>query len=387
MADVLIAGGGIAGCTAAILLGRLGLSVEVYERDRFPREKPCGEGLLPAGVDVLRRLGLATVVGGRPFHGIRYRSAARVLEWNFPTDSHGSPYGLAQRRRHLDRILFEQAADTVGVRVHTGYFVERAVVANGRVIGLQVNGSLRKAHWVIAADGARSLLAHQLGVAIRQPSCRVGFRAHFRLPTPTTEQHVEVILGSGYELYLTPLPEGELAVAALAEAHQARGKRIFYHWLAAQGLLADRLRGAHQVSELRAAAPLALRVRSGWVPGLILLGDAAGAVDPITGMGMTHALLTSELLARHLQAAGRLDEEVVCRFDRERRRMLRTSAWLSRLLIRASRHPRALMTALDLIQRAPRLRDRLAAMCTRPERSASIRPRWAGRRLPPRAHL
>ncbi len=56
MSDVLISGGGVAGSTLAILLGRRGLQVELFERGHFPREKPCGEGLMPAGVAVLNRL-------------------------------------------------------------------------------------------------------------------------------------------------------------------------------------------------------------------------------------------------------------------------------------------------------------------------------------------
>jgi 2-polyprenyl-6-methoxyphenol hydroxylase-like FAD-dependent oxidoreductase len=63
MADVLISGGGVAGSTVAILLGRSGLQVELFEHCHFPREKPCGEGLMPAGVAVLNRLGLGETVG------------------------------------------------------------------------------------------------------------------------------------------------------------------------------------------------------------------------------------------------------------------------------------------------------------------------------------
>src|SRR5215471_8789653 len=72
MTDVLIVGGGIAGSALAILLGRQGLSVELFERGRFPKEKACGEGLMPAGVGVLERLGVAEAVGGAPFYGVRY---------------------------------------------------------------------------------------------------------------------------------------------------------------------------------------------------------------------------------------------------------------------------------------------------------------------------
>src|SRR5262245_3292636 len=67
MADVLIAGSAL-----AVLLGRAGLEVELFERGVFPKEKPCGEGLMPAGVGMLERHSLAEVVGGAPFWGVRY---------------------------------------------------------------------------------------------------------------------------------------------------------------------------------------------------------------------------------------------------------------------------------------------------------------------------
>jgi hypothetical protein len=68
MADVLISGGGVAGSALAILLGRRGPQVELFERYCFPKEKPCGEGLMPAGVAVLYRLGVGEAVGDAPFY-------------------------------------------------------------------------------------------------------------------------------------------------------------------------------------------------------------------------------------------------------------------------------------------------------------------------------
>lgn len=88
MTDVLIAGGGIAGSALAIGLGQRGLSVEVFERASFPREKPCGEGLMPAGVASLERLGVPVINEGLEFVGIRYWYGKRVAEGRLPRMGH-----------------------------------------------------------------------------------------------------------------------------------------------------------------------------------------------------------------------------------------------------------------------------------------------------------
>src|SRR5205814_6589067 len=104
-------GAGPAGATLALALGRAGLRVDIYDARRFPREKPCGEGILPAGVAVLDRLGLRHAVGGRPLHAVRYHGFGVVAE---------SPFGrtgtvaLAQRRLILDQTLIDAARATPG---------------------------------------------------------------------------------------------------------------------------------------------------------------------------------------------------------------------------------------------------------------------------------
>ena len=203
MADVLIAGGGIAGSTMAILLGRTGRKVELFERARFPRDKACGEGLMPSGVGVLDRLGLRHRTGGAPFIGIRYYYGSRVAEGEFPE----AERGLGQRRMVLDNAMFAEAVRTPGVAAHTGVRVERPIVSKGRVIGLMVDGEPRYAKLVVAADGVRSGIRRALGLDLIPKRRRVGIRAHFQLPEGREQPPwVEVFTFAGGELYVTPLP-------------------------------------------------------------------------------------------------------------------------------------------------------------------------------------
>ncbi|HXE75235.1 MAG TPA: NAD(P)/FAD-dependent oxidoreductase [Candidatus Xenobia bacterium] len=354
MADVLIAGGGPAGSALAILLGRQGLSVELFDRSRFPREKPCGEGLMPAGLAVLNRLGAADAIGGAPFFGIRFHFGDKTIEGRFPQVAGFPIVGRGQRRQRLDRILFQLAAETPGVAARAGAKVEAPLLGNGRVVGLCVNGEPRQASLVVAADGARSRLRRQLGLDLPVRRKRFGVRAHFRL-APGREQPpwVEVFAAGDHELYVTPLPEGEMLVAALADSRPLREsiERVFRRWCGEHPAVAARLEGAEQVSSLLCASPLEARARSGVAPGIVLLGDAAGFLDPITGGGMTQALMTAELLAGYVAKNHATAGDWLWEFERDRRALLWDYRFLTHAMLFLADHPRlthALLTRLRL---------------------------------------
>jgi 2-polyprenyl-6-methoxyphenol hydroxylase-like FAD-dependent oxidoreductase len=162
--DVLIAGGGVAGSSLTIMLGRKGMAVRVFEKARFAREKPCGEGLMPQGVAVLQRLGLTAAVGGCPFYGVRFHFQAETSEVGAPKVIRFRSPGLGQRRRALDQVLLSAAAATSGVQVHTGTKVDGPITEKGAVVGLRVDGQELRAPLVIGADGAHSAIRQQLGL-------------------------------------------------------------------------------------------------------------------------------------------------------------------------------------------------------------------------------
>jgi 2-polyprenyl-6-methoxyphenol hydroxylase-like FAD-dependent oxidoreductase len=374
MVDVAIAGGGIAGSSLAIFLGRQGLSVELFERGEFPKEKACGEGLMPGGVAVLHRLGVAEAVGGAPFHGVRYHFGGVVAEGRFPRVAHLPDTGYGQRRSYLDQTLFQAAAATPGVSVHTGAPVTAPLVENGRVAGLLVDGQPQRASLVVAADGSHSPIRGALALDAPTRRKRFGMRAHFRLASgKDPAAWVDVFVGSGHELYVTPLPHREFVVAALADVQsqpQTRGEsseHSFRRWSLAQPELAARLDGAQQVSDLIGASPLERRARAGVAPGVILLGDAAGSTDPITGGGMAQALMTSELLARHISSARVADQLTdpawLWKFERDRRAMLRNYRAVTRTTLWLADHPRLAHAAVISLRLCPALFSQLLGIC------------------------
>jgi flavin-dependent dehydrogenase len=361
--DVVIAGAGPAGSALAILLGRAGLSVRLHERHRFPREKACAEGIMPAGVAVLQRLGLDAAIGGAPFAGVRYHGFGLQIGAAFPDASQGR----GQRRLRLDAALFEAARTTPGVDTCQGAAVDGLLFSGDRVAGVTAGGQSVRARLVVAADGPRSLVRRQAGLDGRaRRSPRLGLRAHFRLaagkPVPPL---VEVFVAAGREIYVTPLPDGQVAVAALTAEHDGNARALFPRWTAEHPALAALLEGAEQITELAGQMPLESRARAGVRPGLALIGDAAGFIDPVTGSGMAQALVSAELLATQVaRAPGVLDAawERLEEFDRRRRLLLRDGALLTRVVLALASRPALARPTLRLMHARPSLYQHLVAV-------------------------
>jgi 2-polyprenyl-6-methoxyphenol hydroxylase-like FAD-dependent oxidoreductase len=366
MSRVLIAGGGVGGAALAILLGRAGIEVELFERSIFPRDKPCGEGLMPAGVAALERMGLAAEVGGAPFYGVRYVFPKFTLEGRFPS-SHGLPVeGRGQRRLYLDGMLFAEASKTPGVDAHGGVTVEAPLIENGRITGLIVDGEERRGDLVVAADGLNSPIRKALGLDVPLQRRRFGLRTHYRVK-PSCEQPswVDVFPRRGYELYVTPLPDREVLVAALVEPDALNGpaESEFARWVNLEPELAERIADADQISALAGCSPLEARASRGTVPGAVLLGDAAGFVDPITGSGMAHALVTAELLSKYVTQKLIPEKIWMRKFEGERYAMTRDSRIVTHASLWLARHPGWAAAAFQSMRATPALFSHFVSVC------------------------
>ena len=254
------------GLTAALYAARAGLSVEVREKRPGVVDKACGEGLMPGAAAALRGLGVE--LHGHALDGIRYRDGERCAEAVF---RHGP--GLGVRRTTLHAALLD-AADRAGVVVRTQAVTD--VVDRGDHV--LVEGE--PAAYVLAADGLHSPLRRRLGLQVTPGGRRrYGLRTHV-VAIPWSS-FVEVHWSPRAEAYVTPVAERLVGVAVLS-AERADLPTLLAEFPALRARLAG-----HDTTGVRGAGPLRQRTRRRVAGRVLLVGDASGYVDALTGEGLS----------------------------------------------------------------------------------------------------
>ena len=316
--DAVVVGAGPAGAATAILLAEQGLSVVLIDRARFPRDKVCGEYLSPEGGRILDRLGALGAIearGVRPLRGMRILAPdGTLLVGDYPTGGpwYGyRPYALAVRRRVLDAALVERARE-VGVRVRERVRVVDLLREGRRVAGVVAEpaepgarataAERMPARLVVAADGRASVVAQRLGLRRPHPWLRrLALVADVEGATGDPERG-EIVLAPPAYAILNPVGDGVGNLSLVVPVEEGRRRKADlagYFDAVTRALpgLRERLSGARRVGPVRALGPLAYRVAPPREDGVVLVGDAAGFLDPFTGEGIYAALRSAQIAA------------------------------------------------------------------------------------------
>jgi geranylgeranyl reductase family protein len=301
--DAIVVGAGPAGSVAAVCLARAGARVRLLDRAAFPRHKLCGDTLNPGSLAILERLNAAEAIR---------RSALRITGMlvtgpagaAVAADYPNNLCALALGRLDLDQMLVK-VATAEGVEFEPGVMVQAPAFSDD---GRQVNGvrianggrqQVIRAPVVIAADGRGSRLASALRLArFAQSPRRWAYGAYFEGVDGLTARGEMHIRGGGY-IGVAPLPGGlaNVCVVNTPAAGVAAFDRVIADAIAADAGLRERFRRARRVSAVTVLGPLAVEARASGCPGMLLAGDAAGFVDPMTGDGIRFALRGGELAA------------------------------------------------------------------------------------------
>ena len=326
-ADVIVVGAGPSGSTTAYYLANAGLDVLLLEKSHFPREKVCGDGLTPRAVKALVAMGVPISAddGWLPNKGLRVVGAGMRLELPWPDLTSYPGYGLVRTRLDFDQRL-AQRASRAGAKLIEGVNVTGPVIdeRTGRITGVTARpaggkradssdaGAERvyRGRLVIAADGNSSRLSVSMGLRKRDDRpIGVAVRAYY-----TSPRHEDDYLESWLDLWdgdrqlpgygwIFGMGDGTSNVGlGLLNTSAAFGNTdyhaLLHRWLAGMppewGFTED-----NRVGPVRGAAlPMAFNRTPHYTRGLVLVGDAAGMVNPFNGEGIAYAMESGELAAR-----------------------------------------------------------------------------------------
>ena len=334
--DAAIIGGGPAGAACAALCAQSGMRVLVLEKNRFPRDKVCGDCLNPGCWPLLEELGLAHAVLALPHAPLREVAfiAPNGRRFAFPLESAG-PGEIAITRRSFDALLLRRAR-TLGAEVCENSSLQHLSKDPAGLWHIETSGSRFTARTLIAADGRNSTVARLLNAAPKARRDRIGLQTHLSSRAASTGAVELHFLPEGY-CGVAPVGEGLTNICLVAPA--ARLER-----------LKSRVEQRFQIpsaQEWHSIAPLARAPIGPLVDGVLYLGDAARVVEPFTGEGIYYALASASAAARHLVAG------TVPAYPASHALLYRRRLWINRLARWAVTHPHSGALALHLLGISP----------------------------------
>jgi len=335
--DLIIVGAGPAGSAAALYAHRIGLKAILLDKEKFPRDKICGDAISGKSMTILKDLDLLdeaqklpgayvdTITFGSPDH-------REVNIGLIQSEDKTIPTGLVIRREVFDHFLFSKAKE-VTENVQEEFSVKDLIVENGFVkgiVGKGKNGDEVKlfAKVVIGADGFKSIVARKTGLYSHDPEhWVVALRQYYKNVKGVNKQielHYVDTVQPGY-LWIFPLEDGKANVG-IGMHHNSLKKRNIDLKKAMKHALKnppfdERFKESEPLEEPKGwNLPVGSLHRKCYGNGFMLLGDAAGLIDPFTGEGIGNAMYSARAavnIAKRAIQSNDLSEQFLSEYDRQ----------------------------------------------------------------------
>jgi menaquinone-9 beta-reductase len=397
--EIAIVGGGPAGAALAVRLASEGRAVALFERLPQPRWRASGVYSSPLTRRRLHALGLDVAQLADLVRPI----SAMVVQTADGSARASLDYAAPHHACGVDRVRLEQAllerARAAGAQVYEGATV-RQVHLGSRGAGLLVSSGGRVAWWrsrlVVGADGPSSVVARAAGVHLPMRRFRraalTGHRADPQAAPPGQPMTARMLLGNGWYLGIAPVPGGRVNLGlVLGEAELRRRLAagstlddVIDAALAASRGTNRELIAAVRTDAVQAHLPLAHRVRSAAGQSFVLVGDAAGFIDPLSGEGLHRALVSADLAAGAISQWSAGDRSALSDYDRRLRARFRSKdvvAWVLQLF--AANPPLAGYALRRLAERHTERRLLAQRLADRGPASSLLDPRFLVRVLKP----
>ncbi|MEP7252336.1 MAG: geranylgeranyl reductase family protein [Ginsengibacter sp.] len=380
--DVVIVGAGPAGCTAAYMLSGKGLKIALLDKDIFPREKICGDAF---GADVTKQFHsinealtqkLQQFAGKVPSNGVRFFSPNHQqmdVEFASPKNKFGG--GFVARRLDFDHFYFSEVSKLPDVEIFQDQQVTEVAIQPDK-ISLKTAGSCFEAKFALGADGAHSILNKRLtGNKVEKDHYSAGLRQYYSNVkgfhhSNYIELHFYKELLPGY-LWVFPLPNGHANVGLGMLSKDVSRKKInlkekLTELLKNHPNLKERFRDAKPLENIQGyGLPLGSVKRSISGERFLLLGDAAGLIDPFTGEGIANAIRSGRVAASHIIKAfeqNRFDADFNKQYDKEIYYKMWTEFRFGHSMQKLFRHPRIINFVVKKANKNKSVQFMLSAM-------------------------
>jgi flavin-dependent dehydrogenase len=354
MSEIVVVGGGPAGLSSALIFARKGFETTVLEKRSFPVTKVCGEGLMPGGVNCLKSLvsqELVDKIKCQHFLGIKYIAP----NGQGATSCFRRGVGWGIERSELSKLLHQAALQEPGINI-----LERTLA---RVEGtteepiVHFNGKTMKPSLLIAADGLHSPTRKWAG--LNGPTSKLkrwGLRQHYEV-SPWSN-FVEVHWSRDMEAYVTPVSPNTVGVAILSHQEFISNwpkPLCLKHTLQGFKELGPKLQPCKPTDQLIGIGPLHQQVKGSGTGKVLLVGDAAGYLDAITGEGISNAMEQALLIDRLLgkqQGASSFDRLIID-YSAELIALMRNYYWFTKFTLLLHRRPLLVNQVVRIFQKTP----------------------------------